>query len=247
MSVGAALAEARQRAELTVGQLSSRTFIRETIIEGIERDDFSACGGDFYTRGHIRAIASTLGLDPDALVREYEQEHGGSRPNIRASTLFKVDNLLHQRSHRMPNWTMLAAVAVALIVVVVLVRLLSGSGEKAGQTAVELPVVHPNAGAHHARAQEPAAARVPNGTVVLKVYARKPSWITVKDAKGHAMFQGTLPEGAASTWTGKDKLKVVIGDAGAVRLEVNGKDLGTPGKDGQTVRRTFAAGGPGPR
>ena len=36
-------------------------FIRKTIISGIEGDDYSACGGDFYTRGHIRAIARAVG------------------------------------------------------------------------------------------------------------------------------------------------------------------------------------------
>ena len=50
MSIGDALAQARSQAGLTVAQVSQRTRIRETIIRGIERDDFSACGGDFYAR-----------------------------------------------------------------------------------------------------------------------------------------------------------------------------------------------------
>ena len=57
VSVGETLAVARQRAGLSVAQVSERTRIRETIIRGIEDDDYSACGGDFYARGHIRAIA----------------------------------------------------------------------------------------------------------------------------------------------------------------------------------------------
>jgi cytoskeletal protein RodZ len=244
MSVGAAVAEARQRAELTVAQLSERTRIREGIIEAIERDDFSNCGGDFYLRGHLKSIASTLGLDPEAVIREYEQEYGGARPQVRASAVFRVDNLLRDRAHRMPNWTVAAAVALALVIVVVLVRMLGGSDEKPGQTAAGLPMTQSNAKAP--KAHEPAG-RAAADAVVLKVTTKKPSWITVKDAKGHSLFEGTLPQGAASTWSAKDKLKVVIGDAGAVRLEVNGKDLGAPGKDGQMVRRTFAVGGPSPR
>ena len=51
MSIGDALAQARSQAGLTITQVSQRTCIRETIIRGIERDDFSACGGDFYARG----------------------------------------------------------------------------------------------------------------------------------------------------------------------------------------------------
>ncbi|MEW9532231.1 helix-turn-helix domain-containing protein [Microbispora sp. NPDC049125] len=243
MSVGAALSEARQRAQLSVAQLSDRTRIREAIIEGIERDDFSVCGGDFYTRGHIRALASSLGLEPEAVVREYDETHGASRPPLRAAAVFAIDPALRGQGRRTPNWMRVAAVALALVVVFVLVRLIGGSGGKADETAVKLPVGVP----HHAKARDTEAARPAADLVVLKVFARKPSWIYIKDGKGHPLFQGTLTEGKTTTWKAKNRMKVVFGDAGAVRLEVNGKDLGIPGKDGQTVRRTFAAGGPSPR
>jgi transcriptional regulator with XRE-family HTH domain len=72
VSIGPALAEARQRAGLTVAQVSERTRIRETVIRGIERDDYSGCGGDFYVRGHIRGIAKAVGADPGPLVEEYD-------------------------------------------------------------------------------------------------------------------------------------------------------------------------------
>ncbi|HEX9539668.1 MAG TPA: helix-turn-helix transcriptional regulator [Streptosporangiaceae bacterium] len=76
MSIGEGLAAARRQAGLTITQVSQRTRIRETIIRGMERDDFSACGGDFYARGHIRAIARAAGADPEPLVWEYDSSHG---------------------------------------------------------------------------------------------------------------------------------------------------------------------------
>ncbi len=72
MGIGGALAEARSEAGLTVTQVSERTRIRETIIRGIEHDDYSACGGDYYARGHIRAIARVVGADPVPLIEEYD-------------------------------------------------------------------------------------------------------------------------------------------------------------------------------
>ena len=75
MSIGEVLTAARRQAGLTITQVSQRTRIRETIIRGIERDDFSACGGDFYARGHIRAIARAAGADPEPLIREYDSSH----------------------------------------------------------------------------------------------------------------------------------------------------------------------------
>jgi len=58
VSIGDSLADARRQAGLTVTQVSQQTRIRESIIRGIEADDFSGCGGDFYARGHIRSIAA---------------------------------------------------------------------------------------------------------------------------------------------------------------------------------------------
>ena len=73
MSIGETLAQSRQRAGLSVAQVSEQTRIRETIIRGVEDDDYSACGGDFYARGHIRAIAQAVGTDPGPLIREYDR------------------------------------------------------------------------------------------------------------------------------------------------------------------------------
>jgi len=72
VSIGETLAQSRQRAGLSVAQVSEQTRIRETIIRDVENDDYSACGGDFYARGQIRAIAEAVGTDPVPLTREYD-------------------------------------------------------------------------------------------------------------------------------------------------------------------------------
>ena len=75
VSIGEVLAAARRQAGPTITQVSQRTRIRETIIRGIEEDDFAACGGDFYARGHIRAIVRAAGMDGEPLVRQYDSSH----------------------------------------------------------------------------------------------------------------------------------------------------------------------------
>ena len=80
MSIGEALAEARRRADLTVTEVSHQTRIRETIITGIEGNDYSACGGDLYVRGYIRSIAQAVGADPEPLIREYDTAQLAPRP-----------------------------------------------------------------------------------------------------------------------------------------------------------------------
>ena len=75
MSIGGTLTEARQTAGLTIAEVSVRTRIRGTLIRAIEHDDFGPCGGDFYARGHIRAIARVVGVDSQPLIAEYDAAH----------------------------------------------------------------------------------------------------------------------------------------------------------------------------
>ncbi|HEX6450563.1 MAG TPA: helix-turn-helix transcriptional regulator [Trebonia sp.] len=83
MSIGGTLAEARQAAGLTVADVSARTRIRAGLIRAIEHDDFSSCGGDFYARGHIRAIARVVGVDSQPLIAEYD----AASPDARSAGL----------------------------------------------------------------------------------------------------------------------------------------------------------------
>jgi transcriptional regulator with XRE-family HTH domain len=74
MRIGPALAGARTEAGMSVEDVSERTRIRRTIISDIEQDDYGSCGGDFYARGHIRAIAKAVGTDPVPLIAQYDDD-----------------------------------------------------------------------------------------------------------------------------------------------------------------------------
>ena len=149
MSIGDDLAAARRRAGLTLTQVSKRTCIRETIIGAIERDDYRLCGGDFYTRGHIRAIAHAVGADPGPLIAEYDAAHRPPHP-VTAADLPGPGKPIRIRARHRPNWR--AGLGIALVAV-------------AGLVAYHLfPAAHPapaprpaagtglhRAGQHHAR------------------------------------------------------------------------------------------------
>ncbi len=72
MSIGEVLSDARCRSALTIENVSYLTRIRERVIWDIEQDDFRSCGGDFYARGHIRAIADVVNVDSVPLIEEYD-------------------------------------------------------------------------------------------------------------------------------------------------------------------------------
>jgi hypothetical protein len=109
--IGEALAEARGRAGLTVAEVSQRTRIREAIIRGIESDDYSACGGDFYARGNIRSIAKAVGADAEPLIAEYDAVHRG-RGVLSVVSLDELPTSAPAPGRRLRNWATVLGLAL---------------------------------------------------------------------------------------------------------------------------------------
>jgi cytoskeletal protein RodZ len=243
--IGETLARRRQEAGLTISQVSVRTRIRETVVRGIERDDFSLCGGNFYARGHIRSIARVIGIDPEPLVREFDDAHGGSPEALSAVTAFEPETPVRIRERRAPNWSAAMAIALVLVAIYGVIQVFSGTGERVRPVSGEPARATPTP-----RTTPPAATR--NDSVALaqrkrvevRVTASRSSWLNVRDDRGKQLFSGLLRAGDVKVWTAKKRIRLLIGNGGGVKLTVNGKDLGAPGMSGQVLRLSFGPGDP---
>ena len=151
MSIGEALAQARQQAGLTLTEISQRTRIREPIISAIESDDYSACGGDFYARGHIRSIALAVGTDPEPLVREYDVARLG--PHGVPEDVTEPVTPIRVPERRLLSWT--AALGLALIVGLGFVAYQFLASSHRAVSAAAPDRAHP-AARHHATEGRPA-------------------------------------------------------------------------------------------
>lgn len=253
MSIGQTLADARQRSGLTVAQVSEVTRVRETVIRAIERDDFSVCGGNFYARGHIRSIARTIGIDPEPLVQEYDDAHGGSPQAVRASEVFEPETPIKISGRRRTNWSAAMAVALALVVIYAVFRLFTGESEEPRQVSTapqatatvpsERPSAVPSPSASPSNTDDPVAL-APSDKVVVSLRAVASCWVSVRDSSGDRVFEGLLRDGDEKKWKDDELLRLVIGNAGGAALTVNGKDLGKPGGPGEVVRVSFEPGDP---
>ncbi|SNR73402.1 helix-turn-helix domain-containing protein [Actinomadura mexicana] len=249
MSIGETLAEERQRAGLSMTQVSLQTRIRETVIRGMEADDFSACGGNFYARGHIRSISRVIGIDPEPLVAEFDAAHGGAPQPVSAVSAFEPEQPLAFRERRSPNWSAAMALALALVVIYGIVQVVGhgGGGERrtarqvAGTPAPSTPSAAPSAPKSNA-----PVAEAPRTKVEVRVEAKRTTWLNVQGDKGRSLFSGMLREGDQKSFSADKKVRLVIGVGGSVNLTVNGKDLGSPGKGKGVQRLTFDRSDPEP-
>jgi cytoskeletal protein RodZ len=248
VSIGDTLADARRQAGLTITQVSQRTCIRETIIRGIERGDFSACGGDFYARGHIRSIARAVGADDEELVREYDAQHGAPQA-IRAADVFEPATPIKIRERRRPNWALAMVLVLALVAGYGIYHLVSSpAGHPASNTAssnVDGSVTsHHHTRQHAAAKPSPTPSATVSPNVVISLTAIQDCWVEFTKPDGRFLTQAYIVGGSSKTWTFDRNVNMDIGNPGGIVLTVNGKKLGSPGSAGQPVTLSFGPGKP---
>ena len=67
-----------------------------------------------------------------------------------------------------------------------------------------------------------------------------PSWLQIT-TDGAVAYEGIAEPGFSRSFEGHDSLSIWTGNAGAVEAQVDGRDLGTLGTDGEVLTREFAA------
>ena len=70
-SFGARLRHERERRRIPLRSIAERTKISIGLLDGLERDDVSRWPSGIFRKSFVRAYAAALGLDGDAVLREF--------------------------------------------------------------------------------------------------------------------------------------------------------------------------------
>ena len=82
------------------------------------------------------------------------------------------------------------------------------------------------------------AAATPADKVTVSAKFIERCWLQVV-TDGNVVFEGTLDSGANQSWQGNNAVVIHAGNAGAMELTVNGKNLGKAGKVGEVAEFSF--------
>jgi cytoskeletal protein RodZ len=239
---GEELQRLRESAGLSVDDIMAETKISRQILTGLESGDFRFLPQKVFCRNFVVQYAAVVGADGDHLASAFEAAWerfvlaSGAHPRI------TVDEAPFARRFRWQFW--LPAVSAAVVLVVAGLVILRGSAreEQLGAETVSSPVVP------EARPVPPAArfketASVPpqvteqtdqaeKVVIVIRVRPEAECWIHYRDRDGAAGGK-LLAGGAEERIELVGPVKLTVGDADAVVLEVAGmtyKDLGRPGQ-----------------
>lgn len=239
--IGMEVRRAREWLGLTVDDLAERTRIRPFVIESIELGDFSPCGGDFYARGHLRMLATVLGVDPLPMVATYDA-HLASAP-VSPRAVFDAElttGVLRPTGRGGSRWGALIAAVLVLLLVWGLARYFLPDPTPAPGS---LPAsTHNSSGLGSPGKGDTLLLRppVPPTHVTLSTTggtSQTASRVVVWDKAQHVVFEGMLRPGDVRHVSGAGPLRVIAVDGGAVALAAPGHPRAPLGEPGRRVVR----------
>jgi cytoskeleton protein RodZ len=242
MNSKSSLTQAREAAGLTVEQISALTSIRVTVIRDLETNSVEICGGIAYARGHIRTIVKALNqktpksvsIDADLIIAELVAAQ--SQDDRKIIERLAENNVADKpKEKKRIKFRTLASISAAVLsigfVAQVAINNVSTIDNQAKQTTTTL------------KSFQNEAVAIPAGVNLVVTGIKGKSWIGLTNANGEQVFNGQISSGQVATFTDPTLIKAVIGNAGAVKLNLNGSDLGVIGADGEVVRIDFDANG----
>ena len=238
-SVGEALRQERLRRQLSLAIMARETRICVAILDAIERNHFDGVPKGAYRWHFVRQYACALGMNGDAAVAAFRRQH--EEPLVSLPTPPK------RRRSRLWGDAVRAALIGAAVVSAWEFTLTKDRATKHLDKAwlhaesVSRPpkvVEPPRPTAPHPVSQPAPVAAL--GPVLVAFTATEPVWVNVK-CDGVASFAGVLEALQSKTFNATSAVRAVIGNAGGLKISLNGSPLGPLGGHGevQTVELTL--------
>lgn len=235
MSKISQLRAAREAAGLSVEQVSKKTNIRMAVIEDLEKNSVEVCGGIAYARGHIRSIARVLKADGDLLVAEIESAQE-IEPKRIIDRLYENNAADRPKVKKVMRFGTLAVIAASVLVIGFIASLAIGNISGGDNKAEVAP-------SQSATPSSTNSAIPASGVNLVLTGVDGRSWIGITNSAGEQIFDGQIKLGQSQSFSDVTLLKVIIGNAAAVKVSLNGSDLGVAGGYGEVVRINYTPSG----
>ena len=228
--IGEALRNARTDRGIRLDAVEQSTKIRIKYLRAMEDDAWELLPAPAYARGFLRTYASFLGLDADALVREYGRyEQALEEAPPYAEPLRQPAVGPEGLRRRVGGWGVAGAV-VALVLGGLIVLGITGGSDTGGD--------HRGGGREHGageRAQASGTATTtspateqPAGPATLRLTATGTVWVCLVDDRDRPLVNGlTLAAGEVRGPYRAGSFKATFGN-GALEMEVDGKPVRVP-------------------
>ena len=242
MSLGALIAKSRADARLSIEDLAKLTNIPATLLRDMENDNFAKCGGETYARGHLRNIAAKVGIDQRIFLDLFETEVTAPAKPIRELLNENNVTMPYQEPKRI-SWKVLAAGSAAALVLFAGAQIIFSNTDTGNdpEVIITTSATPSNSASESVTPSVAASPEIVEGVNVELVASRGITWLYATNESGEVLFSGQVREGVTKTFNAAKQVNLRVGNAGAVDISVNGKDVGSIGANREVVNLTYNA------
>jgi cytoskeleton protein RodZ len=243
LTFGEELRRERVIREISLEEISAATKISLRLLSALEASDLSRLPAPTFTRGFIRAYARHLGIDPEEMVNAYLMDlkqgvnleaPSGKRARPRSRFL---------RGRRATAGTIVGGVTTILLL---LGLIASPERRPLPREARPAAALEPVAFKNVSLSSEPAPAireePIPAERaepqpvrVSLLLECDEDSWAKLT-ADGEIVYSGVIRRGESLRFEAREGFRLTLGNAGGVRVTVDGRSLQRLGESGEVVR-----------
>ncbi len=231
-TLGQRLKSAREAKELTLEEASKKTKLHINVLSAIEGDRIETITNSFYAKAFIKSYAQFLGLSEDELVRGFIS--GAKKP---AKQVLFLEGKKEREAFDIIGILKFFSVVLVSIILLLSVLTFAKSFAKKQKTAKPKKVASKTvAQTKEVKKATPAKeSTVVKEGLILIIFAKEDTWLQLK-RDGKIIFKGVLAKDKKETWKAKDRFELWVGNAGGVVLNLNGKELSSPGKKGEIIK-----------
>ncbi len=216
---------------MSLEDIENETKIRKFYISALEEDSYHLLPAMVYASGFVRRYARLLGLDENEFVQEFKSI--AYQNENKEEEVFVSENMRERLKVPIKN---IIAGLVFLVVVIWMGSYLIDfiAAQNWGRNQVAPPPIANNG---EIPEKEPGQTPAING-VNLRISGQKLCWIRAT-VDGNLIPDTMLKAGEVKEIKANESIQLHLGNAGGVKIEFNGKDLGVPGKSGQTMKLEY--------
>ena len=242
MSLGALIVKTRTDARLSLEDLSKLTNIPVTLLRDMENNNFAKCGGETYARGHLRNIATKVGIDERIFLDLFESEVTAPAKPIRDLLSENNVTMPYQEPKRI-SWKILAAGSAAALILFASAQIFFLDSENGAELEVitTASATPSEPAAETATPSTAASPEITGGVNIELVASRGATWLYATNEDGKVLFSGMIRQGNSKNFIQPEQVNLRVGNAGGVDISVNGKNVGSIGANGEVVNLTYNA------
>jgi len=225
--IGETLREKREEKGLTIVNISDSLCLRKSLVKAIENGDWSVLPHEVYVRGYLKEYAHLLDLKDDFLGLDVPAEET-VMPEVPAT---KEAVSQHRRvGKRAIFYPLIFVLIIAFFVLNQLYK------ERSASKSTPREVAQP-ASVNVRTAPGEQAALLPEFVEVKKlmVTCHERTWVSVV-IDGTEKKEFMLNPEDIIVLNAKDNFDLLIGNAGGVKLNLNGKEIELTGQSGEVKR-----------